>query len=267
MKANIFFPLLVSAAAATGLEPRQQTSLCAKYAYWSGNGYECLNNLWGDQAATSGSQCTYVDGPSGNGVKWRTTWTWQGGQNNVKSYAYCGRMLTKGRLISSISSMKTSAAWTYNTDSIRANVAYDVFTAADPNHANSGGDYELMIWLARIGDIYPIGKSTTQVTLAGHSWDLWIGMNGDMKVFSFVAPSPVNSFNADVKEFFNYLQTNQSFPANKQNLIGEWSSWVCYGTSRGADSLATCLVFQIGTEAFTGGPATMSVTNFSATVA
>jgi xyloglucan-specific endo-beta-1,4-glucanase len=221
---NLFIPLLAFATTATTaavLEPRQQKSLCEKYAYWSGNGYECLNNLWGDKDATSGSQCTYVDGSSSNGVKWRTTWTWVGGQNNVKSYAYCGRILAKGRTISSISSMKTSAAWTYNTNSIRANVAYDVFTAADANHNNSGGDYELMIWLARIGDIYPIGKSTLQVTLAGHTWDLWIGFNGAMRVYSFVAPSPVQNFNADVKDFFNYLQTNQSFPASQQNLIGE----------------------------------------------
>jgi len=223
MRSNILFPLLASAATTTGLEPRQQTSLCAKFAYWSGNGYECLNNLWGDQAATSGSQCTYVDGSSSSGVKWRTTWTWQGGPNNVKSYAYCGKILPKGRTISSVSSMKTSTTWSYNTTNIRANVAYDVFTAVDPNHANSGGDYELMVWLARIGDIYPIGKSTTQVTLAGHTWDLWIGMNGQMKVYSFVAPSPITSFSADLKDFYNYLEKNQSFPSKNQNLIGRWS--------------------------------------------
>jgi len=225
MKANILVTLLPLTVAGAALEPRQQTSLCKKYEYWSGNGYECLNNLWGDNAATSGSQCTYVDGASNSGVKWHTQWTWNGGHDNVKSYAYCGRILTKGRTIGSIKSMPTETDWSYNTMSQRCNVAYDVFTAADPNHANSGGDYELMIWLARIGDIYPIGKSTMQVTLGGHTWDLWIGMNGAMKVFSFVAPTPVNSFSADVKDFFNWLEKNQNFPASKQNLIGKWSPW------------------------------------------
>lgn len=120
--------------------------------------------------------------------------------------------------------MQTSVSWSYSTQDLRANVAYDIFTAADPDHANSGGDYELMIWLARLGGIYPIGKSTGTVTVAGKSWDLWVGMNGQMQVYSFVAASPVTIFNADVKLFFNYLQTNQSFPASTQNLIGRLSS-------------------------------------------
>jgi len=75
--------------------------------------------------------------------------------------------------------------------------------------------------LARLGDVYPIGASTGMVTVAGKTWDLWIGMNGNMKVYSFVAPSTMNSFSADAKQFFNYLQTNQGFPVSSQYLIGE----------------------------------------------
>jgi xyloglucan-specific endo-beta-1,4-glucanase len=235
---------LVAAAPSAVLETRQSTTLCKKYDYWSGNGYECLNNLWGDNAATSGQQCTYVDGSSSSGVKFRSTWTWQGAPDNVKSFIYCGRQFPKGRLISSIPSMQTSVSWSYSTQNLRANVAYDVFTATDPNHSNSSGDYELMIWLARLGGVYPIGKSTGTVTVAGRSWDLWVGMNGQMRVYSFVAASPVTTFSADLKLFFNHLQTTQNYPASKQNLI----------------------VFQIGTEAFTGGPATIKFDNWAATI-
>jgi xyloglucan-specific endo-beta-1,4-glucanase len=141
---------LVLAAAAVvqsaTLVTRQQKTLCDLYAYWSGNGYELLNNLWGKDSATSGSQCTYLDGTSNNGVQWHTTWTWQGGPNNVKAYPYMGRQVAKGKTISSINKMPTSVTWKYDNENIRANVAYDVFTAADPNHVNSSGDYELMIW-------------------------------------------------------------------------------------------------------------------------
>jgi hypothetical protein len=161
-----------------------------------------------------------VDGSSSSGVKFRSTWTWQGAPDNVKSFIYCGRQFPKGRLISSIPSMQTSVSWSYSTQDLRANVAYDVFTATDPNHANSSGDYELMIWLARLGGVYPIGKSTGTVTVAGRSWDLWVGMNGQMRVYSFVAASPVTTFSAALKLFFNYLQTTQNYPASKQNLIG-----------------------------------------------
>ena len=152
MKAAILLPILAAAAVQSAtlpadiIAPRQQKALCGLYDYWSGNGYELLNNLWGKDAATSGSQCTYLEGAFDNNIQWRTTWTWQGGQNNVKSYPYVGRQIPKGRKISTVSKMPTSVTWKYDNENIRANVAYDVFTAEDPNHANSGGDYELMIW-------------------------------------------------------------------------------------------------------------------------
>jgi xyloglucan-specific endo-beta-1,4-glucanase len=143
---SLFFLSLVAAKQSTFLERRQQTSLCEQYGYWSGNGYEVNNNLWGRDAASSGSQCTYVSGSSGNGIQWYTTWTWNGGQNNVKSYVYSGKQLTKGRAVSTVRSMQTSVSWKYDKSNIRANVAYDIFTASDPNHVNSSGDYEIMIW-------------------------------------------------------------------------------------------------------------------------
>lgn len=65
----------------------------------------------------------------------------------MKSYVYAGRQLTKGNTIAKINNMPTQVDWNYNTtNNVRANVAYDIFTASDPNHVNSSGDYELMIW-------------------------------------------------------------------------------------------------------------------------
>lgn len=55
--------------------------------------------------------------------------------------------MTKGNKIGAIKELQTQVDWSYNTTSnVRANVAYDVFTAEDPDHVNSSGDYELMIW-------------------------------------------------------------------------------------------------------------------------
>jgi xyloglucan-specific endo-beta-1,4-glucanase len=126
---------------------QETISLCTQYAYYATNGYEILNNLWGKDAATSGSQCTYFEGSSGSSIKWSSTWTWQGAENNVKSYVYSGVLLTKGNTIGAIKNMPTQINWNYNTtNGVRANVAYDIFTASDPNHVNSSGDYEIMIW-------------------------------------------------------------------------------------------------------------------------
>ncbi|KAK4143132.1 glycoside hydrolase [Dichotomopilus funicola] len=239
--------LLSSVAAATPLtavDKRQTATLCEQYGYWSGNGYEVNNNNWGKDAG-SGQQCTYVDNASSSGVTWHTTWNWSGGENNVKSYANCGLQVPAGRLVSSINSMKTSVSWTLTNSNVRADVAYDIFTAADPNHDHSSGDYELMIWLARLGDVYPIGTSQGNVNVAGQNWDLWVGNNGAMKVFSFIAGSPVNSFNADVKEFYTYLESSQGFPSSSQYL----------------------LTFQMGTEPFTGEQTTLTVNNYSVNLA
>lgn len=46
--------------------------------------------------------------------------------------------------------MPTSITWRYDTNNMRCNVAFDVFTAADPNHVNSSGDYELMVWYVAV---------------------------------------------------------------------------------------------------------------------
>jgi hypothetical protein len=127
-------------------------SLCDQYAYHASNGYEFNNNMWG-QGSGQGSQCTYVSSTSGNGVSWRVNWNWSGGENNVKSYPYSGRQLSQKRIISQIGSLPTSASWAYSGTNIRANVAYDLFTAADPNHSTSSGDYELMIWYVQWLDL------------------------------------------------------------------------------------------------------------------
>jgi xyloglucan-specific endo-beta-1,4-glucanase len=123
----------------------QQQTMCNQYDYYSTNGYEMNNNLWGKNAASSGSQCLYYDGAAGSGLKWHTKWQWAGGENNVKSYVYSGRLITK-KLVSQLSNLQTTAQWSYDNQNIRCNVAYDLFTAADINHDKSSGDYELMVW-------------------------------------------------------------------------------------------------------------------------
>lgn len=91
--------------------------------------------------------------------------------------------------------------------------------------------------LARIGGVYPIGNKVTTVNLAGFNWDLYIGPNGSMKVFSFLPAdgSWKFSFNADMKVFFNYLASSQGYPINNQNLIGELPLVRCLHRSNSTD--------------------------------
>ena len=87
-----------------------------------------------------------------------------------------------------------------------------------------------------------------------------------MRVYSFVSPSgTINSFSADVKLFFDYLTSNQNFPASTQNLIGKRPKFakILLLFFRTANLY---VVYQIGTEAFTGGPAKFTVSKFVADV-
>lgn len=119
--------------------------------------------------------------------------------------------------------------------------------------------------LARLGGVYPIGSKVATATVAGKTWDLYSGLNGSMRVFSFLPANGLvhNSFDADVKDFYKYLTSNQNFPASEQNLIGEET---CPCTQRLRPLLTMTTVLQQGTEAFTGGAAKFTVTDYNVSV-
>lgn len=127
------------------LAPHQAMFLCSQYSYYAANGYESNNNNWGESSAGSGSQCTTVESTSNSGVKLSTTWNWQGGQDNFKSYANAGKQCLKVLIVGNIKSLPTSIQWEYQHTDIRVNIAYDIFTAADPNHDISSDDYALLV--------------------------------------------------------------------------------------------------------------------------
>lgn len=84
--------------------------------------------------------------------------------------------------------------------------------------------------LHRYGGIWPITESSTgdpvaTVDLAGHSWDLYTGWNGDMRVYSFLpeGDAMISSFNADVKVFFDYLETEYDFPVEDQYMLSTFA--------------------------------------------
>lgn len=90
-----------------------------------------------------------------------------------------------------------------------ADVAYDLWLAPSVGASNS---YEIMIWLGAYGGAGPIsstGSTIATPTIAGTTWKLYKGPNGDTTVFSFIAPSNIGNFAADLKLFLTYLTTSQ----------------------------------------------------------
>lgn len=158
---------------------------------------------------------------------------------HVKSYANVVTKISQVAL-SSIKSLPSTWNWSYSGSNIIANVAYDLFTAST---ATGSAEYEIMIWLSALGGAGPIsatGKPVATVTLAGNSWKLYNGKNGQMNVFSYVAEKEVKNFNGDLKVFVDYLTGNQGMP--KSQIL----------QSVGA-----------GTEPFSGNNAVLTVSTYS----
>ncbi|KAL4806862.1 concanavalin A-like lectin/glucanase domain-containing protein [Aspergillus unguis] len=233
---------MASVAAAAPSFLTRRADFCGQYDTANEGDFILYNNLWGQDNADSGSQCTGVDSADGNTISWHTTWSWSGGSSSVKSFANAAYQFTATQL-SSLSSIPSTMDWQYSTTDIVADVAYDLFTSSS---ADGDAEYEIMIWLAALGGAGPIsstGSSIATVTIGGVSFDLWSGPNGNMQVYSFVASSTTESFSADLMDFFNYLEENQGFD-NSQYLT----------------------TVQAGTEPFTGSDATFTVSSFSVEV-
>ncbi|KAF1914711.1 concanavalin A-like lectin/glucanase domain-containing protein [Ampelomyces quisqualis] len=202
------------ALAAPTATVQKRADYCGQWDSQVTGTYTVYNNLWGQADATSGSQCTGVDGLSGSTLRWHTKWSWAGGAGHVKSYANVVTKISQ-KALSSVKSLPSTWTWTYTGSNIIANVAYDLFTSSS---ATGSAEYEIMIWLSGLGGAGPIsatGSPIATVTLAGKSWKLYNGKNGQMNVYSFVAASDVKNFKGDLIEFVNYLTSKQGMPKSQ----------------------------------------------------
>lgn len=103
-----------------------------------------------------------------------------------------------------------------------------------------------MIWLGSYGGAGPIsstGSAIATVTINGASYKLFYGLNGSVKVYSFVASSNITNFNGDLNLFFKYLTSSQGVPSSY------------YITS-----------LQAGTEPFTGSKVVLTTSAYSISV-
>ncbi|KZT27248.1 glycoside hydrolase family 12 protein [Neolentinus lepideus HHB14362 ss-1] len=219
------------------------TQMCGQWDSTSSGHFTLYQDLWDKSAATSGSQCSWVNSTSGNCITWGTHWSWQGGPDNVKSFANAALTMTPMQL-SSISTIRTTWDYTYTgTSGAVADVAYDMFLAT-----TSGGtaDYEVMVWLDALGGAGPISSSGSPIaspTIGGYSWHLYSGPNGQMTVYSFVASRTITAFSGDLIQFFQYLESNEGV-----------------SSSRYLNSI------QAGTEPFVGTNANLQVSQYCVTL-
>lgn len=92
------------------LQPRA-TEICGQWDSVETGTYTVYQDLWGQDNADSGSQCTTVESAGDDGtLSWSTSWTWAGGDGQVKSFA--NAVVTAAvQQISAITSIPTTWDW------------------------------------------------------------------------------------------------------------------------------------------------------------
>jgi hypothetical protein len=200
----------VSIAAAL---PAAAVTICEQFGTVDSSGYVIMNNRWG----SAGPQCINT---SATGF----TITQQDGMGNTSGapasypaiylgchYTRCSQTTTLPRVINQIGSAPTQVSVSYPSSGTW-NAAFDIWLNAT-NDVTGVQDTEIMIWLNRQGSIQPIGSAVGTVNLAGRSWQVWTGSNGQNNVVSYLFQgSPLTTFNADVMEFV-------------RDTIGRGSQW------------------------------------------
>ncbi|HZM77673.1 MAG TPA: fibronectin type III domain-containing protein [Candidatus Limnocylindrales bacterium] len=202
--------LLTVGGIATSLviaQPAAAVTICEQFGSTTAGDYRIMNNRWG----TSATQCINT---TANGF----TITQQDGIGNFQGaptaypaiylgchYSSCSPSTALPRQISTIGTANGSISLTYPSGG-SWNAAYDIWINAD-NNTTGVQDTEIMIWLNRntaAGNIQPIGSTVGTANIAGRSWQVWTGNNGQNNVVSYLFQgSPLTSFSFDVMGFIN----------------------------------------------------------------
>jgi hypothetical protein len=183
-----------------------------------GHSYIIQNNNWGsptttDQTLTYKDNSYTITSPTGNGNTSGAPASFPsiyiGANGNTANGVYDTKSDDNlPKLVSTIQSVQTT--FSYSTCSGTGyNATYDVWFAASPptatyNDAISGF---VMVWLCKPSNAQPIGSQQTTATIAGHTWNVWVGprggtgTNSGAPVVSYVAQSSFTSFTFDLNLF------------------------------------------------------------------
>ncbi|WP_435104356.1 cellulose binding domain-containing protein [Mycobacterium sp. Z3061] len=105
-----------------------------------------------------------------------------------------------------IQTATSSISYTYPTSGIY-DAAYDIWL--NPTPITTGvNQQEVMIWFNHTGPIQPVGSVVGNATIDGQNFAVWKGSNGQNNVVSYVANSPITTWNSfDVMGFIDNTQT------------------------------------------------------------
>ncbi|MEU6814594.1 glycoside hydrolase [Streptomyces sp. NPDC046860] len=194
----------LTAVTATTGPAQADTQICAQFgSATTPGGYVVQNNAWG----TSAPQCVNQTGDGFQVTRADGSVPTNGAPKSYPSifagchYTNCSPGTRLPKQIRTIGSVPSTIEFRYVGGAVY-DAAYDIWL--DPTPRKDGVNRtEIMIWLNRSGPIQPIGSKTGTASVAGRTWDVWRGSNGQNDVISYVAPSALTGLSFDVKHFVN----------------------------------------------------------------
>lgn len=173
-----------------------------QWATWTNGGYTLYNNIWG---SGTGYQSIWANSYSNWGV-----WAQHPETDGIKSYPNVTKSI--GKTLSSITTLKSSFNVTRPSSGDYSST-YDIWT--------NGNTYEIMLWMNSYGDVKPISynwssagqpiAAYTNVTVGGHTWNVYQGSNGSNIVYSFVRTTYTNSGTVDILSILKWINNKGWF--------------------------------------------------------
>ncbi|HWP06322.1 MAG TPA: hypothetical protein VNN72_11290 [Polyangiaceae bacterium] len=176
----------------------------------------CSCEQWGEKASGS---ITYYNNIWGSGPGPQCIWLADGGMwgvaakhpntSGIKSYPNVS--LSPQKAISSINTYTSSFDVIMPTGGAY-DTAYDLWVKG-----TTSARIEIMLWVTFQGGVQPIAKSydasgavadAKNVTVGGHTWNVFYGSNGANDVASFVRTSITSSGSVDIKAILSWLIAN-----------------------------------------------------------
>jgi hypothetical protein len=197
--------LLTIGAAAVGLItalPAHAATICEQFGSIASGNYIIMNNRWG----SSQPQCISTTASGFSIIQQDGTGNLSGAPVSYPAiylgchYSNCSPNSPLPAQISTMGNANTSISNTYPSSGTW-DAAYDIWLNADTN-VTGVQDTEIMVWLNRQGSIQPIGSPTGTANLAGRTWQVWTGNNGQNNVVSYLFQgSAITSLSFNVRDF------------------------------------------------------------------
>ena len=175
---------------------------CEQWGQWANGSYTYYNDIWGSGA---GAQCIWATTANKWGVAANHPTT-----SGIKSYPNIS--ISPAKAISAISDYTSSfdvsvpSSGAYET-------TYDLWVKG-----TTSSRIEIMLWMNYTGAVGPIASAydasgkpvadKANVTVGGHSWNVYFGTNGSNDVVSFVRTSNTSAGNVDIKALLLWIIAN-----------------------------------------------------------